>query len=315
MPNTATITFSPGELEVHVVALAHQARERRSRWRPCRARRSPAAAGRRRTRRARRPAARRARRGPATLAHRRARGGERRAASRPAARCPLTAARRRAASSEPLSSELGLVDSTSVTQRSTTCVVEQVAVPEVDHRRLGEAADDLVGARDDEVGAQRQRVPRQVVVEGEVRAPRLVDDQRHAVRVRHLGQRGHVGHRAEVGGRDDRGARRRRASRPARGRARRASGSARCAARGRARAPRRSAAARTGRARRSVLEWALRWTTTSRPRWASASSATWLPCEAPLTRNQVRLAPQASAASACACCERASARRPRRCRT
>ena len=45
-----------------------------------------------------------------------------------------------------------------------------------------------------------------------------------------------------------------------------------------------------------VLEWALRWVTTSLPRWASASRATWLPCEAPLTRNQVRLAPHASAA-------------------
>ena len=33
------------------------------------------------------------------------------------------------------------------------------------------------------------------------------------------------------------------------------------------------------------------------PACPSASSATWLPCEAPLTRNQVRRAPQASAAS------------------
>ena len=50
-----------------------------------------------------------------------------------------------------------------------------------------------------------------------------------------------------------------------------------------------------------VLECALRWTTASRPMCASVSIATWLPCEAPLTRNQLRRAPQAAAASACAC--------------
>ena len=46
-----------------------------------------------------------------------------------------------------------------------------------------------------------------------------------------------------------------------------------------------------------VLECALRWTTTSSPRCASASPTARLPCEAPLTRNHARLAPQASAAS------------------
>ena len=40
-------------------------------------------------------------------------------------------------------------------------------------------------------------------MEGEVRSPRLVDDQRHLARVGDLGQRGHIGHRAEIGGRDD----------------------------------------------------------------------------------------------------------------
>ena len=49
-----------------------------------------------------------------------------------------------------------------------------------------------------------------------------------------------------------------------------------------------------------VLECPLRWSTTSSPRWASAIPAATLPCEAPLTRNQVRRAPQASAASCCA---------------
>ena len=48
-------------------------------------------------------------------------------------------------------------------------------------------------------------------------------------------------------------------------------------------------------------EWTLRWTTTRSPTWASARQVVWLPCEAPLTRNQVRRAPQASAASSCAC--------------
>ncbi len=41
--------------------------------------------------------------------------------------------------------------------------------------------------------------------EGEVRAPGLVDDQRHVVRVGDLGQRGDVGDGAEVGGGDDEG--------------------------------------------------------------------------------------------------------------
>ena len=45
-----------------------------------------------------------------------------------------------------------------------------------------------------------------------------------------------------------------------------------------------------------VLEWALRCTITSSPRWASARPAARLPCEAPLTRNHARRAPHASAA-------------------
>ena len=48
-------------------------------------------------------------------------------------------------------------------------------------------------------------------------------------------------------------------------------------------------------------EWTLRWTTTRLPMWARARQVLWLPCEAPLTRNQLRAAPQASAASSCAC--------------
>ena len=48
-------------------------------------------------------------------------------------------------------------------------------------------------------------------------------------------------------------------------------------------------------------EWTLRCTTTRSPMWPSAIEVAWLPCEAPFIRNQVRLAPQASAASSCAC--------------
>ena len=50
-----------------------------------------------------------------------------------------------------------------------------------------------------------------------------------------------------------------------------------------------------------ALEWTFRCMTTLRPEWRSARSAAWLPCEAPPTRNQVRAAPHASAASSWAC--------------
>ncbi len=57
-------------------------------------------------------------------------------------------------------------------------------------------------------------------------------------------------------------------------------------------------------------EWTLRWTTTV-PRsggparvwsaaWAKVMQIAWLPPEAPFSRNQLRFAPQASAASCCA---------------
>ena len=238
------------QLEVHVVALAHEAPPARSRSRRCRARRSRAAAGRRRARRARPPAARRARRGPGRRARRRAAPPARPASPR-AARGPRTAACRRAASSEPVSSELGLVDSTSVTQRSTTSSSISAPLAQVDDRRLGEAAHDLVHARDHEVRAAGERVLGQLVAEGEVRAPGLVDHQRDAVRVGHLGQPADVGDRAEVG----RATPRWRPPRPgcarAPRRAARGSCSGRSGARGRARGRRTPAAARTGPARRS----------------------------------------------------------------
>ena len=86
------------------------------------------------------------------------------------------------------------------------------------------------------------------------------------------------------------------------GRAPRASGSGRCPARGRARARRTSGRSPDRTSASMVLEWALRWTTTSPPACASVSSATWLPCDAPLIRNQLRAGrPTPAAASACAC--------------
>ena len=63
-------------------------------------------------------------------------------------------------------------------------LVQAPAATEVEHRRLGQAAGVLVRARDDEVRAGGQGVLRKRVAEGQVRAPRLVDDERHAVGVR-----------------------------------------------------------------------------------------------------------------------------------
>ena len=122
--------------------------------------------------------------------------------SRRAARAPRVAARRRAASSEAPSSALGLVDSSSVTTRSTTASSSRVAT-EMEHRRLGQAADDLVGRGDDEIGAGLQGARGQLVGEAKVGAPGLVDDQRDVARVGNLGQPGDVGAGAEVGRGDD----------------------------------------------------------------------------------------------------------------
>jgi hypothetical protein len=79
----------------------------------------------------------------------------------------------------------------------------------VQHRRLRERADDLVRRRQNGVGAQVQRARRQVRVEAEVRAPGLVDDQRHARRMAHRRARLHVGGHPVVGRRDDEDAARR----------------------------------------------------------------------------------------------------------
>ena len=121
----------------------------------------------------------------------------------PSSSSPWTQAMRRAASSEPERSALGLVVSTRLTQRSTIASSTSSPAPEVEHRRLREAADDLVGRGDDQVGALAERVGGQIGVEAQVGAPGLVDGQRHAVAVGDRGQPGYVGAGAEVGGRDD----------------------------------------------------------------------------------------------------------------
>ena len=100
--------------------------------------------------------------------------------------------------------------------------VDALAVADVQHRALRQRARDLVRARQHRVGALRQPARRQRLVEAEVRAPGLVDDQRHAGGVGHLGAAADVGRHPVVGRRDDerrarlgRGAPARRAARPA----------------------------------------------------------------------------------------------------
>ncbi len=265
------------------------------RSRPCRARRPRPAADPRRRRSPPRRSPRRARRGPGSRRCGGA-GPSGRRASRRAARLPATTFWRRAASREAVSSALGLVDSTSVTERSTM-LPSMRSEPRCRIGRLREAAAELVDRVEDHVGAAGERVRRQLVGEREVGAPRLVDDERDVASVGDLGEAGDVGDGAEVGGGDgerrdrigdlvDRGRERRRgqavgdaelvvdhggderrlASRSAP--VRRSPRSGRCAAR----SPNR----RGGR--------------------APCRSRGCLP-DAPLTRNQLRFAPQASAAS------------------
>ena len=82
-------------------------------------------------------------------------------------------------------------------------LVDAIAGAEVEDRRLGDRADDLVHGREHDVGAALQRRGRQRRREVHVGAPRLVDDQRHPARVGDLGERRDVGDGAEVGRRDD----------------------------------------------------------------------------------------------------------------
>ena len=124
-------------------------------------------------------------------------------------------------------------------------LLDQVPMPQVDHRRLREAADDLVGARDDEVGSEAEGVRRA--------APRGREGARPTPRPPRAARRGRAPPpRAPRCPRPRRSTWARRPWRPpppaspaASGRAPRGSCSERCEARGRARAPRRSGAGPT----------------------------------------------------------------------
>ena len=150
---TATTTFSAKSSKLTSSSSRSRARRCGSRWRRSRGRRPRGAADPSRATPGRPDhAARRARRGPGWRGSPR---GPRRAPPivSPSSSAPRMAAKRRAASSDAAQQALGLVDSIRVTQRSTTPSSIRSPAAEVEHRRLGEAADDLVGRGDDEVGA------------------------------------------------------------------------------------------------------------------------------------------------------------------
>ena len=209
---------------------------------------------------------------------------------------PWTASWRRAASSEAISSDDGDVERTSRTARATasgsmrpvgaTCsIADCVSEPTILCVEVSTASAPCC-----------ERGRRQVGVEAEVRAPRLVDDERHAGGVRDRGAAGDVGGHAVVGRRDDeRGAR---AGRRASARSS-ASGVTPCAMPS---SSSYSGATKLGRPPESTSPsitdaCELRCTTTGAPSGASARQSAWLPCVAPLVRNHVRAAPCASAAS------------------
>ena len=116
---------------------------------------------------------------------------------------PWAASWRRAASSEARSSEFGLVERTRRTQRETSSGSMRPLCGDVEHRRLGEAADDLVRGGEDGVGPQAQRRLGQPGVKTEMRAPRAVDDKGGTTGVGDLGTAGDVGRHAVVGRRHD----------------------------------------------------------------------------------------------------------------
>ena len=165
------------------------------------------------------------------------------------------------------------------------------AVADVQDRRLGDRAGDLVGRGEDDVGAAFERRGRQRRGEVHVRAPGLVGDQRQAARVRDLGQRGDVGDGAEVGRRDDhrrdrvglRVERRASSDSGVRQWATPSSGSS-SGATNRGRSPERISPS-------MIDECTFRWTTTRSPRWASARQIAWLPPDAAV--DQEPAAPRA----------------------
>ena len=132
-----------------------------------------------------------------------------------------------------------------------------------------------------------------------MRAPGLVDDERHALGVGDLGEPAHVGDGAEVGRRDGdradrvRGRRERVVERLRRDAVRESSSGSSSGATNAGSSPAITSPS-------IVEEWTFRCTTTRDPEWRSVTQAAWFPCDAPLIRNQLRRAPQASAASCCA---------------
>ena len=177
--------------------------------------------------------------------------GARRRSCRASSASPCSTSWRRAPSSDSISSDDGDVERMSRSVRATasgsmrpeseTCSsADWVSEPAILCTDVSIASAPSV-----------QRARRQVAVEAEVRAPRLVDDQRHAGGVRDLRAARDVGRHPVVGGGDDeRGAR-------ARGGLQRgaaaspASRRAPCRARARTAAAPRSAGRRTAPARRS----------------------------------------------------------------
>ena len=94
-----------------------------------------------------------------------------------------------------------------VRTRRQPVAIDQVAL-HVEDRALFEARTHLVHADDTNVGAGVHGPCRKVLVEGQVRTPRLVDDQWLATLVADLGDAGQVGAGAVGTRADDQGARR-----------------------------------------------------------------------------------------------------------
>ena len=228
---------------------------------------------------------------------------------------PAITAWRRAASSEAVRSAFGLVDSTRVTARSTIRsstrspaprwrIADWVIEPTILWTEESTTSAPLSSAAVGSATEKCRWAPHDSSTTSGT--PRACATSASA---------GDVGDGAEVGRRDDhrrdrlglvgeRGVELRRGQ---------AVGDAR--ARGRSPGPRSAGAGPTARGRRSSTSGRCVARPPDLPRWARAMQIAWLPPEPPLTRNQLRRAPQASAASRCASCERRLERDRARCRS
>ena len=289
-----------GQLDVDVVVRRAARPRPRSPCSRCRGRRSRSAAGPSPPRRGARRTPRRSRRRPRRRRSPRARGARPRSC-RVSSASPWSASWRRAPSSEAISSADCEVERTSRTRardrvgvdpagRAATCsIADCVSEPTILCVEVIIASAPSVSADGGSVG-----------VEAEVRAPRLVDDERDAGRVADRRAALDVGAHAVVGRRDDeRGPRLRRALQ--RGGER--------LGRDAVRHPElllvlrrdeRRRARRRARGRRSPTRASCAARRPTAPSGASARQSAWLPCVAPLVRKNVRAAPCASAASSSA---------------